>query len=87
MRLLYPLAIIKTGEAIKLLAAVAVVADGTRVEVFKRVGFDDCVSIQHAARIMGELIDTLMTVEVDVPDQMQVEAFKVCGQPEKWRTV
>lgn len=86
MKLLYPLTILRTGDKIKLLAAVAVVADGTDAQVVRVTGEDGDVSIAEAARIVMCLIDNLRGLEIDVPDQMQVEAFKLAGMPDLWRT-
>lgn len=84
MTLIHPLTILRTGDKIKLLAAVAVVADGTDAQVVRVTGEDGDVSIAEAARIVMCLIDNLRGLEIDTPDQMQVEAFKLAGQPEAW---
>lgn len=85
MILLYPLTILRTGDKIKLLAAVAVVADGTHTEVVTYTGDDNDVSISHAAYIMGRLIDALVnTYEIEVSDTEQQSAMRLAGQPERW---
>lgn len=67
--------------------ALAVVMDGYNPVTFRSLGEDGVATIDEAARVTRELIDRLGTLEIDVPNAVQVEAFNVCGQPEKWRAV
>lgn len=84
MTLLYPLTILRTGTTVKLLAAVAVVADGTDAQVVRVTGEDNVATIEEASRIVWRLVGDLRGLEIDVADTDQQAAIRLAGQPEKW---
>lgn len=83
MRLLH-LDLLRHGDMV---LALAVVMDGYNPVTFRSLGEDGVATIDEAARVTRELIDRLGSLEIDVPCDVQQSAFRVCGQPEKWRTV
>lgn len=87
MRLLHPLRILHIPRE-RILVAAVTISDGHKIEVVRVQGDDFKTNEVESARIAAKLIDVLREhYEIIVSDGEQQEWFKVCGTPEKWRTV